>query len=634
MHSGLIVNPDKKVRLLVFVTGLLLTITVQAGTLEYLNRSIEHEGIRVHLRMEALEENAPPVPQAGQLVRLWLDGLRLADDQPLNNWRVGAWLDRETDIMSGTLPVCNQRISKYLSGNLIQRPLLDLTGYYVLSLDVEPSISVLDPSVSFSGRSSLYTAMHLEGPGFDWVKTSDDMRLYTAIPNEKKLAIADLQTLKVIDHISLSGQPTRLALQPDERLLWVGQIGVNREESAVSVVDTIHDTVVADMALAPGYHEFAFSADDRFTYVSSRQSQVLTIIDNGTLQVVRELDLGFEPLGLVYTGNPSLLWVTDAKAGRIHRYDREGNPVDYLVLKPGIESAKLSPDGRHMLILNSSQNLLHVLAAESGKEKHRLTISGQPYDVMFSEQFAYIRTLRNEQVGLLSLASLDSQQPILKSVPAGASALAVTTNLLRASSMALTLDRSGAFFVTPSERTLHHYMEGMNAPSAGLRTYGHTPMAAMVVQRGLRQVKPGQYSAVVRLPSAGRMVLALTSEAPALRECFGFLVEASSRPQPEESIDVQWISEGVQKVKEGTPLDFRLRVASGQQGSGKLKRLQLRIVSSAGGISEVLPLQQDPEKRDEWFVKGKLMNSGGYYIYVEGDKPLKSVYSTVLVDRD
>lgn len=239
----------------------LLSVAVaQADTPRYLDRTVEREGISVRIRMDAMEDNAASTPQAGQWVRLSLDGKRLADDQALSNWRLGAWLDRETDVMSGAVPVCGQRVSRYLSGNLIERPLLDLTGYYVLSMDAEPSVSVLDPSVSFSGRSSLYSAMKLDGKGFDWIKTSDDMRLYVALPNEKKLAIADLQTLRTLNHLIVPGQPTRLALQPDERLLWVGLTGTSSLESAIEIIDTVNDKSVARIPLPSGYHEIAFLA--------------------------------------------------------------------------------------------------------------------------------------------------------------------------------------------------------------------------------------------------------------------------------------------------------------------------------------------------------------------------------------
>lgn len=618
---------------LVCLLQLLFITVVQAAPPRYVDRIIEREGIRLSVQVEAIDENAPSVLQAGQLVRLQLDGKRLADDQPLSNWRIGAWLDRETDAISGAVPICGQRVARYLSGNLIERPLLDLTGYYVLSLDAESSVSVLDPSVSFSGRSSLYSAMKLDGKGFDWIKTSDDMRLFVALPNEKKLAIADLQALSVLDHLVLPGQPTRLALQPDERLLWVGLTGTSPQESAVEIIDTVNDKSVGRIPLPSGYHEIAFSGDGYHAFISNRQSKSMTIVDATTLRVVREVDLGFEPLGLVFVDKQSLLWVVNAKAGRIHRFDAKGNPVDNLVLEPGLGPIKLTPDARYALVVNPSKHWIHILDVEAGKEKHRTTLSGQPYDILFSEKYAYIRTLQSEQIGMLSLSSLDSEQPIVKLVPAGAGALSETQNLPRASSMSLTLDRSGAFFATPSERTLYHYMEGMNAPNSGLKTFGHIPMSVMVVQRGLREIKPGQYSTVIRLPSAGRMVLALASEAPVLRECLGLKIDTTINTSSDDATVVQWLSDGIQKTSTDLPVDFRVKVGQAEDKLLPVSQLRLRIVPAQGGASTVWSMQADPQKPGEWFVSGKLTQSGGYYVHIEGNRPLKSTFSTVLVEK-
>lgn len=612
--------------------GLAFTCSVQADSYRYVDRVIEREGISMRLRVEAIDADAQPALQAGQSVRLIINGKRLGDGQPLSNWSIGAWLDRETDAMSGAVPVCGQRIARYLSGNLMQRPLLDLTGYYVLSLDAEPSVSVLDPSVSFGGRSSLYAAIKLDGRGFDWLKTGDDALLFVALPKEKKLAIADLQTLKVLDHLSLPGRPTRLALQPDERLLWVGQAGSEGDESAVEVVDTISRKSLTHIALPVGHHEFAFSEDGRYAYISSRQAGALTIVDASTFKIVQDISLGFEPLGVIFVKKALSLWVIDGKAGRIHRYDPQGTPLDSLTIESGLGPAKVTPDGRYVLIVNPSQHRLYVFDAVTGKEKHRLTVSGQPYDVMFSAQYAYVRALQSEQVGLLSLASLDSARAFLKFVPAGAVPVANTENLPRASSMAASLDNAGAFFATPAERTIYHYMEGMNSPSSGVRTYGHVPLAAMVIQRGLREVGPGQYAAVIRLPSAGRMVLALASETPAIRECIGLKIEAPKKADADAGIAMQWLSDSVQRVTAGTPLSFRLGVKNAQDiALVRDNSLRLRIVPTHGGAAVYWPLHADVNEPGEWIATGTLSGTGGYYVHVEGDRPLQSVFATVLV---
>ncbi len=159
-------------------------------------------------------------------------------------------------------------------------------------------------------------------------------------------------------------------------------------------------------------------------------------------------------------------------------------------------------------------------------------------------------------------------------------------------------------------------------------------MSVMVVQRGLREVKPGQYSAVIRLPSAGRMVLALASEAPVLRECLGLKIDTTVNTSSDDAIAVQWLSDSVQKTSTDLPVDFRVKV-KGQAEDTLLpvSQLRLRIVPAQGGTATVWSMQADPKKPGEWFVSGKLTQSGGYYVHLEGNRPLKSSFSTLLVEK-
>ena len=159
-------------------------------------------------------------------------------------------------------------------------------------------------------------------------------------------------------------------------------------------------------------------------------------------------------------------------------------------------------------------------------------------------------------------------------------------------------------------------------------------MSVMVVQRGLREVKPGQYSAVIRLPSAGRMVLALASEAPVLRECLGLKIDATVSAGSDDAIIIQWLSDSVQKTSTDLPVDFRVKVKEQAEDTIlPVSQLRLRIIPARGGTAEVWTMRADPKKPGEWFVSGKLTQSGGYYVHIEGNRPLKSTFSTVLVER-
>ena len=57
------------------------------------------------------------------------------------------------------------------------RPQIDLNSYFVMVLNRDPSISVIDPVVGISGITSLYTTIQLKRPGADWTK--DELEKWT-----------------------------------------------------------------------------------------------------------------------------------------------------------------------------------------------------------------------------------------------------------------------------------------------------------------------------------------------------------------------------------------------------------------------------------------------------------------------
>ena len=88
--------------------------------------------------------------------------LRGAGGTRLSGIRPAAWIDARTG--DGT---CKAKVQSFLAGSLRARPQVDLNTYYVITLNAEPSVAVIDPLLGFGG-SKLLTAVTLQSPGVDW----------------------------------------------------------------------------------------------------------------------------------------------------------------------------------------------------------------------------------------------------------------------------------------------------------------------------------------------------------------------------------------------------------------------------------------------------------------------------------
>ena len=74
-----------------------------------------------------------------------------------------------------------QKVESFLQGSLRSRPDVDLNAYYLLTLNEEASISVIDPLLGFGG-TKLLTLVLLKSPGEDWALTSDRSKLFVSMP--------------------------------------------------------------------------------------------------------------------------------------------------------------------------------------------------------------------------------------------------------------------------------------------------------------------------------------------------------------------------------------------------------------------------------------------------------------------
>jgi YVTN family beta-propeller protein len=181
-------------------------------------QEIVSEGIRVEF--EAAPVAAEDVGLvAGRDVRVRFRVSDTTTKTPLAGLRPAAWMSlREGE--TSTPEQCRERVRAFMQGSLRARPDVDLNSYYILALNQEPNISVIDPLLGFGG-SKLVTLVFLRSPGTDWALTSDRSKLFVTMPAVDQVAVVDTATWKVIANIDAGSRPTRIRLQPDEKYLWV-----------------------------------------------------------------------------------------------------------------------------------------------------------------------------------------------------------------------------------------------------------------------------------------------------------------------------------------------------------------------------------------------------------------------------
>jgi YVTN family beta-propeller protein len=418
---------------------------------------------------------------------------------------------------------CRDRVRTYLQGIVGVRPMIDLNSHFLLVLNRDPSISVIDPAVGITGITNLFAQINLDQPGADWVLSEDDKRLFVTMPRAGQVALADTETFKVTTNIEAGENPTRIELQRDGRYLWVGNNSPEADKGGVTVIDADSLEQKAFIATGAGHHEIVFTDDDRLAFVSNRDSGTVTVIDVQQLAKVAEIATGEKPIGMAFSGLGQALYVADGKDGMVSVIDPKTFAIRTRIeTAPGLGPLRFSQDGRWGLVVNPATDQVFVIDASTDALAHTINIGKQPFHVSFTRAFGYIRSLGTADVALIPLSELDEDsRPLASYIPAGQRPPGLAADISIADSIVPSVkEGAAAYIVNQAEGTVHYYMEGMGAPMGAFRNYGHEARAIEIVDRSLSEDEPGVYTGRVKIPVEGTYDIAFMMDTPRFLHCF------------------------------------------------------------------------------------------------------------------
>jgi DNA-binding beta-propeller fold protein YncE len=422
---------------------------------------------------------------------------------------------------------CREKIQSFLQGSLRSRPDVDLNTYYLLALNDEPNISVIDPLLGF-GTSKLLTLVLLKSPGEDWVQKATNERLFVSMPLVNQIAVVDTNTWKVVANIDTGMKPSRVRLQPDQKYLWVGNDA--GESSGVTVIDTTTLKVVGQVVTGNGHHEVDFSSDNRFAFVTNEKDGTLSVIDIQKLAKVKDLKTGAPATSLTFSTLGNALYVVNEAEGSITVVDTRSQQITTRIqAKPGIRNVRFAPDGRWGFAPNPKENVVNVFDASTNRLAHTINIENGPDQIAFTDVYAYVRESRSTEVKMIRLSTLTGQPDVARfpagqtapnEAPAGASIADIMVPAPEGNSVVL---------ANPADGVIYYYQEGMAAPMGSLQNYRRQPRAVMVVDRSLREVTAGVYSVTTKLPKSGIYDVAFLLDSPRITHCFN----AEAKPNPD-----------------------------------------------------------------------------------------------------
>ena len=549
------------------------------------------EGIALDLRIQPLtvSREQPGALVKGQEVEIRFQITDTATGEPLVGLRPGAWMDLRRGKGPLSPDQCRQNVSAFIGGTMGTRAELDLNVYYVLALNADPSISVVDPLFGFGG-SKLLALVLLESPGEDWVLTEDGNQLFVTMPDTGQIAVVDTATWKVKTNIQVGARPMRIAVQPDQKYVWVGLDGEQGDAfgDGVAVVDVASLEVVASLPTGGGHHEIAFDDDSRHAFITNWKDGTLSVIDVQTLELTKALPVGRHPVSVAYSSLSSAAYVISKGDGQIFVVDgREHKIRTQLAAKPGLTTIRFAPGDRLGFVLNSKENEVHVLDAATNRIVQTADVGEEPDQVTFTDTLAYIRSRGTELIWMIPLSVVGREdQPVpVVDFTGGQTPVGRANKLSIADGVVPAPEGSSVLVANPMDRTIYYYKEGMAAPMGSFQNYGREPRAVLVVDKSLSEEAPGIYSTNVKLEKQGTYDVAVFVDSPRMIHCFEVVVERHPDDAGQEKmvIQIEPLMEGREiPLGTATTLKFRMTDATTDRDLSGLKDIEVLTFMSAG----------------------------------------------------
>jgi len=604
----------------------LLLLALNAGPVAAAEFSAEREGARLNLRLQA--DGARLIDGEAATIEL-----RLTDQtggQPIRGLRPALWIDNRGTLAhpGGREASCRERVGTYAKGNVGSRPLVDLNGYYLLSLNRDPTISVIDPLVGISGRTNLLTNIILPRPGADWAEHTTRRRLLVTMPRANQVAMIDTENMRLLESLNTGREPVRVVTQQSGPLAFTG----NNGDASVTVIDLAQGKAVDTIAVGKGHHELELVEALSRLFVTNREDASVSVIDTARRSLIRTEPLAGKPSALTHSAVGGAVFVAAGPEGHLLSLDAgSGVPGVRMRLGAPIDALYATPDGRLLLALSTEAKAVHVLDASNLRAVQRIALPGAPYQVVYTAAYAHIRMYDTERVALLPLADLaKAQPPVLGGYAAGTGAPRRETVAVMAPGLSTSPDAGAVVVANPADGRLHYYMEGMNATSGSFRNYGHVPQAVRTTERSLKEVSPGVYAARLRLPTSGQLSVVLRLDQPRLTECFDFEVAVNPAIKAAET-QLQLGFALAPPAAPGTaPATVRLRITNATGASADLPEGSvLRHFRAPGldrGTSTLTRVAQGVYEAQVAFSQ-----QGAYYLQIDGAATLTPPYLSVLI---
>jgi hypothetical protein len=200
---------------------------------------------------------------------------------PLSGLFPAAWMDRlETDGPEEP-GACRQKVEGFVGGAFLSRPDLDLNTYYVLTLNDDATISVVDPLFGF-GNSHLLSMVLLKARGEDWALTPDGRFTFVGNEGAGTVSIVETGKVSVVREVEVGAGSSSLAWSEAAKAVWVASA-----DGTLAEVRPESDKPAAVIHAEPGLGRLRFAPGGRLGFVLDPGRNRVHVLDAASGRIVQ-----------------------------------------------------------------------------------------------------------------------------------------------------------------------------------------------------------------------------------------------------------------------------------------------------------------------------------------------------------
>jgi YVTN family beta-propeller protein len=544
---------------------------------------------------------------------------------PLTSVFPAAWLLARPAGSVTTPQMAVRKAKSMVNASALSPADLDMNVYYVLTLNGNGTIGVVDPLFGYGG-TKLLAMVPLKSPGADWALSKDESTVYVSLPQANEVAVVDTATWEVCKRVPGGLIPERIALQPDGRYLWVGGGGVSERpvDSGVTVLDTATLDVAARIRTGMGHHDIAFSSDSRFAFVTNSQQDTVSVIDVRALKKRRDVRTGKTPVSIDFSTTAQVAYVTHAGDGTIAVISgEEARVVRRLQAEVGLGQVRFSPGGRLGFVVNPEKNLVHILDAAGSRIVQSGPVESGPDQIAFSDNLVYIRHRGSPNVLMIPLdaVGVEGRKIPLVDFPGGQNPPGRMSRTCWATSMVQAPGASAMLVANSTDQAVYYYKEGMAAPMGTFKNYSCEPLAVMVVDRSLRErIDAGSYETTLKLPGPNSYDAVFFLDVPRIMCCFPVEVQPNPelvRQRNDGKVDItQTVDDAPFTVGKVTRVCFRLTDRSSGKALSGLADVTIQALLVPTSFERYPAKEIEP---GAYAIELSPAEAGIYYVTVASD---------------